>query len=261
MAGLSGLMNNELLSKIRIVLVDTSHPGNIGGAARAIKNMGLSQLWLVAPQDFPSDKALWRAASAVDVLESAIVVDTLDEALAGCGLVVGTSARDRRIPWPMLNPREFGQRAISEAKAHEVAIIFGREDSGLTNDELHRCTYHVSIPANPEYTSLNLAAAVQVLCYEVRMAAIEDEEGRLPDLNTWDIPPAKHDDLELYFQHLEQALVDIDFHDRDNPRQTMTRLRRLFGRIRLDEMELSILRGVLTAIQNAAFRLRRGKSD
>lgn len=249
--------NTDLLGKIRIVLVDTKNGGNIGGAARALKNMGLAQLWLVAPREHPSDRAVWRAANALDILEAAVVVETLDDAIAGCGLVVGTSARDRRIPWPLLNPRECGRKTVSEAKAHEVAIIFGREDRGLTNEELHKCTYHVHIPSNPDYSSLNLAAAVQVLCYEIRMAVLEDADGNLPDLNYWDVPPAKADDVELYFQHLEQALVDIDFHNRDNPRQTMTRLRRLFGRIRLDEMELSILRGVLTAIQNAAHRLNR----
>lgn len=254
-------MSSELLSKIRVVLVDTKHPGNIGGAARALKNMGLNRLWLVSPGEYPSERAVWRASNALDILDNAIVVDTLDEALAGCGVVIGTSARDRRIPWPLLNPREFGRRAISEARSHDVAIVFGREDRGLTNDELHKCTFHVHIPANPEYSSLNLAAAVQVLCYEVRMASLEDEKGDLPELNSWDIPPARFEDIELYFQHLEQALVDIGFHDRENPRQTMTRLRRLFGRIRLDEMELSILRGVLTAIQNAAYRLGKGKTE
>ncbi len=254
-------MNTAILANIRIVLVDTNHPGNIGGAARALKNMGLSQLWLVSPREYPSERALWRAASALDVLDNAVVVDTLDEAVADCGLVVGTSARDRRIPWPMLNPRECGRRVCSEAHQHQVAIVFGREDRGLTNEELHRCTYHVHIPANPDYSSLNLAAAVQVLAYECRMAALEDAAGELPDLNTWDIPPARMADLEMYFQHLEQALVDIDFHDRDNPRQTMTRLRRLYGRIRLDEMELSILRGMLTAIQNVGHKLKKLKSE
>jgi len=250
-------MSTELLQQIRVVLVDTTHPGNIGGAARAIKNMGLSQLWLVSPKEYPSERALWRAANATDVLDNAVVVDTLDEAIAGCGMVVGTSARDRRIPWPLLNPRECGRRVVSEARQHQVAIIFGREDRGLTNEELHKCTYHVHIPANSDYSSLNLAAAVQVLTYEARMAALEDERGELPDLNQWDVPPARVEDIEMYFQHLEQALVDIDFHDRDNPRQTMTRLRRLYGRIRLDEMELSILRGVLTAIQNVNYKYRR----
>ncbi len=248
-----------VLDRVRVVLVNTSHPGNIGGAARAIKNMGLSRLYLVSPREYPADRALWRAAGAVDILDQAVVVDSLDEALAGCGLVIGTSARDRRIPWPLLNPRECGERAVQEAEEHDVALVFGREDRGLSNDELQRCTYHVHIPANPDYSSLNLAAAVQVLCYEVRMAALADAEGRLPALNKWDVPPARTEDLELYFQHLEQALVDIGFHDRDNPRQTMARLRRLYNRIRLDRMELSILRGVLTAMQNLAYKYRQSR--
>lgn len=243
--------------RVRVVLVNTTHPGNIGGAARALKNMGLSRLYLVAPKDYPADRAQWRAANALDVLDNAVVTDTLGEALEGCGMVVGTSARERRIPWPLLNPRECGERVWQEAATHDVAIVFGREDRGLTNEELHKCTYHVHIPSNPEYSSLNLAAAVQVLCYEVRMAALSDEQGVLPSLSEWDQPPAKAEDIEMYFQHLEQALVDIGFHDRSNPRQTMSRLRRLYGRIRLDEMELSILRGVLTAIQNAAHRMQQ----
>ena len=237
--------------RIRVVLVNTTHPGNIGAAARALKNMGLSRLYLVSPKDFPSERAVWRAANALDVLDAAVVVETLEEATADCGLVVGTSARERRIPWPLLNPRECGERVWQESAEHDVALVFGREDRGLTNDELHQCTYHVHIPANPDYSSLNLGAAVQVLTYEVRMAALADADGKLAPLTEWDVPPAKASDLELYFQHLEQALVDIGFHDRDNPRQTMARLRRLYGRIRLDEMELSILRGVLTAMQKA----------
>lgn len=251
-----------MTSSIRVVLVDTTHPGNIGGAARAIKNMGLSSLYLVSPREFPADRAVWRAANAADVLDNAVVVDTLDEAIAGCGLVIGTSARDRRIPWPLLDPRECGERVVAESAHHPVALVFGREDRGLTNEELQKCTYHVHIPANPEYSSLNLAAAVQVITYEVRMAMLQVEQGKIP-LQEWDMPPARVEDIELYFQHLEQALVDIGFHDRDNPRQTMARLRRLYSRIRLDEMELSILRGVLTAIQNVAFRLagEKGKSD
>lgn len=237
--------------RIRVVLVNTTHPGNIGAAARALKNMGLSRLYLVAPKDFPAERAVWRAANALDVLEAAVVVDTLEEAIGDCGLVVGTSARERRIPWPLLDPRECGERVWRESAEHDVAMVFGREDRGLTNEELQQCTFHVHIPANPEYSSLNLGAAVQVLTYEVRMASLADAEGRIPPLSQWDVPPARAADLEMYFRHLEEALVDIGFHDPDNPRQTMPRLRRLYGRIRLDEMELSILRGVLTAVQRA----------
>lgn len=256
-AVLLGIIFMGNFDSVRIVLVNTSHPGNIGAAARALKNMGLSRLYLVEPKDYPADRAVWRAANALDVLDNAVVVNHIDDAIAGCGLVVGTSARVRRIPWPMLNPRECGMRVWQESATHDVAIMFGREDRGLTNEELHKCTYHVHIPSNPDYSSLNLAAAVQVLCYEVRMAALSDAEGKLPSLDDWDQPPALVQDLEVYFQHLEQALVDIEFHDRSNPRQTMTRLRRLYGRIRLDEMELSILRGVLTAIQNTAYKIKK----
>ena len=246
---------DKRFDNIRVVLVDTSHPGNIGAAARAVKNMGLRRLYLVSPRDFPADRAVWRAANAADVLEQAVVVASLDEAIADCGLVVGTSARGRSIPWPMLSPRECGEKVWREASDHDVALVFGREDRGLTNEELHKCTYHVHIPADPDYSSLNLAAAVQVLTYEVRMAALAEQQEPYQHLNDWDIPPAKVAELELYYQHLEQALVALGFHDPDNPRQTMTRLRRLFNRIRLDTMELSIMRGVLTAIQNNVYRL------
>ena len=161
----------DLLKNIRIVLVNTTHPGNIGGVARAMKNMGLEKLYLVEPKEFPSHRAFQRAAHALDILDNAVIVDSLDAAVDGCGLVVGTSARSRGIPWPMLNPRECGRKAVSEAGEYDVALVFGREDRGLTNEELQRCTFHVHIPTNPDYSSLNLAAAVQVLTYEVRMAA------------------------------------------------------------------------------------------
>lgn len=241
-------------ANVRVVLVNTSHPGNIGAAARAMKNMGLYSLYLVDPKEFPAPRALWRAAGAADVVQRARVVGTLAEAVADCGLVVGTSARERRIPWPLLDPRECGQRVWQESAHHEVALVFGREDRGLTNDELAQCGYHVHIPANPEYSSLNLAAAVQVLAYELRMAALADAGS--PASLDWDLPPAPAADIELYFRHLEEVLVGIGFHDPANPRQTMVRLRRLLARIRPDRMELSILRGVLTGVQNLAWRLR-----
>ncbi len=246
-----------LLDNIRIVLVHTTHPGNIGAVARAMKNMGLSDLYLVSPKEYPSERAEWRAANAADTLAAAKVVDSLDEALQGCGLVVGTSARERRIPWPLFNPRECGERAVAEAVSHPVALIFGREDRGLTNEELHKCHYHVHIPSNPGYSSLNLAAAVQVLTYEVRMAAllVSDE---MPGEMEWDIERSTADEVEHFFGHLEQVMVDIGFHDPDNPRQTMTRLRRLFNRARMDQMETGILRGVLTGIQH---KLRKSDKD
>lgn len=243
-------MDTNPLNNIRIVLVNTSHPGNIGGAARAMKNMGLTRLYLVAPQEYPSDKAVWRSAGATDVLDNAVVVDTLDEAIEGCGLVVGTSARERRIPWPLLDPRKCGESVFSEASDHEVAIVFGREDRGLTNEELYKCNFHVHIPANPDYSSLNLATAVQVITYEVRMAYLQTVEGNTLPGYQWDFPPAEPHAMELYYDHLEQTLAEVGFLDRDNPKQTMTRLRRLYNRVRLDQMELNILRGVLTAMQN-----------
>ena len=240
-------------ANIRIVLVNTTHPGNIGGAARAMKNMGLSRLYLVAPKEFPSDKAVWRSAGATDLLDDAVVVDTLDEAIGGCSLVVGTSARERRIPWPLLDPRECGENVWVEAGHHEVAIVFGREDRGLTNEELHKCNYHVHIPANEEYSSLNLATAVQVICYEIRMAFLAHTAGKTLPNHSWDMPPADATALENYYGHLEQTLVELGFLDPENPKQTMTRLRRMYNRVRMDQMELNILRGVLTAMQNYVY--------
>jgi len=231
-------------------MVNTTHPGNIGAAARAMKNMGLSQLYLVDPKDYPAEKAVWRAAGAADVLESARIVSTLDEAIADCGLVVGTSARERRIPWPLLTPRECGERCWVEAGEHPVAIVFGREDRGLTNEELHKCNYHVHIPSNPEYSALNIGAALQVICYEVRMAYLAEKEGKTLHFDDWDMPRADVKAMEMYYEHLQETLEKLGFINPDNPRQTLTRLRRLFGRVRLDQMELSILRGMLTSIQN-----------
>ena len=250
------------LDNVRVVLVNTAHPGNIGGAARALKNMGLRRLYLVSPREFPAANAIWRAAGAADLLDDAVVVDTLEEAVADCGLVVATSARERRIPWPLLTPRQCGERVVAEARAHPVALVFGREDRGLTNGELQACNFHVHIPANPEYSSLNLATAVQVLAYEVRVAVLEAERGAQLSYADWDRPPAKASDMALYFEHLQRALGELGFIDPDNPRQTMTRLRRLFSRVRPDDMELGILRGWLTAIQNHIHKTGgKGRSD
>ena len=244
----------SLINNIRIVLVNTTHPGNIGGVARAMKNMGLTQLYLVDPKDYPSEQAEWRASNALDVLASAKVVDVLDDAIADCGLVIGTSARERRIPWPLLAPRECADRSIAEAGQHPVAIVFGREDRGLTNEELHKCHYHVHIPSNPEYSSLNLAAAVQVVAYELRVGCLTVQQGGEGlHFDDWDMPPANVQAQENYYQHLEETLLKLGFIQEGNPRQTMTRLRRLYSRVRLDEMELAIMRGMLTSIQNYIF--------
>lgn len=233
-----------MLDKIRIVLIGTSHPGNIGSAARAMKTMGLSDLYLVDPLKFPHPKADELAAGAVDLVANAKVVKTLDEAIADCGLVVGTSARDRAIPWPMLSPREFAAKALQEAQQNKVAVLFGREQSGLTNEELHRCHYHIQIPSNPEYGVLNVASAVQVIAYELQVASLTEKTKE-----NWDYKFATQTEIEGMFAHLEKVLIDLDFLKPTAPRQLMTRLRRLYNRARLDEMEVNILRGILTAIE------------
>ncbi|GLZ85828.1 tRNA (cytidine/uridine-2'-O-)-methyltransferase TrmJ [Metapseudomonas resinovorans] len=247
-----------MLQNIRVVLVNTSHPGNIGGAARAMKNMGLSKLVLVDPEDFPSPEAQARASGADDILAGAQVVATLEEALVGCSLVIGTSARDRRIPWPLLDPRECGKTSVEQAQlGGEVALVFGREYAGLTNEELQRCQYHVHIPSNPEFSSLNLAAAVQVLVYEVRMAWLEQEglPSKVEKVETTamlNAQPVTVDELERYYEHLESTLVEIGFLDPEKPRHLMSRLRRLFGRSGISKLEMNILRGILTETQKAA---------
>jgi tRNA (cytidine32/uridine32-2'-O)-methyltransferase len=235
---------------ISIVLVNTSHPGNIGAAARAMKNMGLSELILVDPVDFPSGVAVGRAVSAVDILESARVVATLEEAVADCSLVIGTSARSRKIPWPMVTPEECADKIASESSSAKTAIVFGREDSGLNNDELQLCTYHVQIPTNPGYSSLNLAAAVMVICYEV-LKQLQSEELSVvkTEEDYWDQERATGQQLEHFFEHLERVMTKIRFHDPENPRLLMQRMRRLYTRVRLDVMEMNILRGILTNIE------------
>ncbi len=237
--------------RIRIVLVNTTHPGNIGGVARAMKNMGLSELYLVKPRSFPHEQAEWRAAGAADVLAAAVVVDSLDKAIGDCQYVVGTSARGRRIPWPTLDPRRCAELIHAESqRGNRVAVVFGREDRGLRNEELQACNLHLHIPSHPDYTSINLAMAVQIVSYELRMLAVAEE---LPaDAQAeWDADYCTAENLERYYEHLEQTLVEIGFLDPAAPRQLMTRLRRLYGRVRLDEMELNILRGILTETLNS----------
>ena len=239
---------------IRIVLVNTSHPGNIGGVARAMKNMKFEQLHLVEPRKFPHPEADARASGATDILEAAKVHASLEEAIADCHIVVGTSARGRHIPWPVVDPRELSGVLESVSDEKQVAIVFGREDRGLTNEELHLCHHHVHIPSNPDFSSLNIAAAVQVITYELRMASLYAEQAseHKPQWGTdWDIDLAESADLERLFQHMEETLVDIDFLDPDNPRQLMPRLRRLYLRALLDKVEVNVLRGILTATQKS----------
>jgi tRNA (cytidine32/uridine32-2'-O)-methyltransferase len=236
------------LDNIRIVLVHTSNPGNIGGVARAMKNMGLSDLWLVSPHRYPADEATWRAANAVDLLERAVVVQSFDEAVADCVLVVGSSARERSIPWPLLDARGGSAQIYREAGHGRVAVVFGREDRGLTNEELQKCQLHINIPADAGYSSLNLAMAVQVIAYELRMAHLAGQP--VADaMAGWDLEYASAADIERLFAHMEEALAAMGFLKADAPKQTMTRLRRLLQRTRLDVMEVNILRGILTSAQ------------
>ncbi|MFK7831375.1 MAG: RNA methyltransferase [Congregibacter sp.] len=238
-------MNSD---RIRIVLIETSHPGNIGAVARAMKNMGIAKLVLVAPERFPHKEATWRAVSAGDVLESAQVVETFDEAVADCGLVVAATARDRRIPWPVLDARRAADDIALASDQGEVAIVFGREDNGLNNQELMRCNLHLAIPTSDEYSSLNIAMAVQVVCYELHMRAHGDELPEEADAE-WDAAPATQANMERFYVHLEETLGEIGFLNPHAPKQLMPRLRRLYGRVRVDELELNILRGILTETQ------------
>lgn len=245
-------MDRDLANRLRIVLVETSHPGNIGAAARAMKTMGLTQLVLVNPAEFPHADAAARASGAVDILERARVVKTLDEALAGCALVAGTSARRRGLGPPELLPRDCAARLTAEAAAgREAALLFGRERTGLTNEELDRCHILVNIPANPEYASLNLAAAVQVLAYECRLA-----HAAAPAAAERDGTPATAEEMERLYEHLESAALASGFLDPENPKHLMRRLRRLFNRAQPDQNEVHILRGLLSALQNPRARRR-----
>ncbi|WP_344953443.1 tRNA (cytosine(32)/uridine(32)-2'-O)-methyltransferase TrmJ [Zobellella aerophila] len=244
-----------MLEQVRIVLVNTSHTGNIGSAARAMKTMGLGDLWLVDPVTPPDGQAVALAAGASDILARARIVPTLAEAVADCGLVIGTSARSRTWSWPMLDAREAGEKAMAEAPKHKVALVFGRERTGLTNDELQQCHFHVAIPANPEYSSLNLAMAVQTLSYEVRMAWLGRQAVDTAEPIEQDYPLAE--ELERFYQHLEQTLLDTGFIIKPHPGQVMLKLRRLFNRARPEDHELNILRGILSSVQK---RQKRGPS-
>lgn len=236
-----------MLQNIRIVLVETSHTGNMGSVARAMKTMGLTNLYLVNPLVKPDSQAIALAAGASDVIGEAKIVDTLDEALAGCSLVVGTSARSRSLPWPMLDPRECGIKSVEEGQQAPVALVFGRERVGLTNEELQKCHYHVAIAANPEYSSLNLAMAVQIIAYEVRMAFLQSQENTPPEYEESPYPLV--DDLERFYQHMEQMMVKSGFIREGNPGQVMSKMRRLYTRARPERDELNILRGMLSSLE------------
>lgn len=234
-----------MLKNIRVILVETSHPGNIGAVARAMKNMGASELRLVRPRQFPSAEADARASGATDILAGAVVFDELSEALGDARLVLGTSARERSLDWSVLDPRACAARALPESRFGPVALVFGRESAGLSNAELGHCHALVHIPTNPDYSSLNLAMAVQLLLYELRMLALDAVE------------PAPLDDSGLadaramtgLHEHLVQTLLDIGFSDPERSELLHLRLQRLFMRARPDSYEVNILRGILSACQ------------
>lgn len=231
------------------MLVETSHPGNIGAVARAMKNMGLTELYLVAPKIFPSADATSRASGADDVLAAAVLCDSLPEAIADCQIVIGASARSRTIAVPDESPRSCAERVIVESADKKIAILFGRENSGLKNYELDLCQTLLSIPSNPQYSSLNIAAAVQVVCYELFVAFGQP----VTQVEKPDIPLATSAQMESFYQHLYQALEQIGFINPEKSTSIMRRLRRVYHRAALDTKELDILRGILkksTAILN-----------
>lgn len=243
----------ESKPRIKVVLVETSHPGNIGATARAMKTMGLSELCLVRPKRFPCAEATARAAGADDVLYEARVCDSIEEAVADCVWVVATSARSRRIRWPVFTPHEAAQEALRQVGS--VGLLFGREHSGLTNRELDHCQALVQVPSNREFSSLNIACAVQILAYELYLAdsTVEPERDEPTAADT-----VTSTDMEGLYKHVEEALVDIGYLDPGAPKLLMRRVRRLLNRARPDRAELNILRGIFNAAQK---RCRRSPHD
>lgn len=240
-------MNRPLaLDRIRVVLSRTSHPGNIGATARAMKTMGLRDLWLVAPERFPDEVATARASGAVDVLEAAHVVGTLEEALADTVFSAALTARRRELSLPRMQARDAARELVGRTDDGVVALVFGNETSGMTNEEVGLCSLPVTIPTDAEFSSLNLGAAVQVLAYELRMAAL-GEAGAAPVDPA--VEPATHADFEGFMAHLERVVTASGFHDPANPKRLLPRMRRLFNRVRLEKEEVAILRGMLTTFE------------
>ena len=225
---------------IRIVLCRPTHPGNIGASARAMKTMGLSRLYLVSPKHFPHPEATARASGAEDVLERSVVCETLDDALIGAQLMVAVTARPRDLSLEVFDPRGAARLLLDEAGRSEVALVFGTEMSGLTTEEIGKCQSISTIPANPAYSSLNLASAVQVMAYELKMALPEEIKSSEKMLAL-----ATFEEIEHFYQHLEMTLVKIGFLDPEEPKRLMQRMRRLFARSRLEKTEVNILRGIL----------------
>ena len=232
----------NIFNNIRVVLCQTSHPGNIGSAARAMKTMGLKHLFLVKPLHFPDPQATALSTGAADLLASATVCNSLSEALSGCALAIGMSARKRQISHELVNVRIAASRAASTASHQPVALVFGTEMSGLSNAELDCCQLLAMIPANPEYSSLNLAAAVQVMSSEIRMAVLEDEANK----STTPTELATNEALEGFYAHLEDTLIKIGYHNPSAPKKLSERIRRIYSRAKLEKEEVNLLRGILT---------------
>ncbi|KTD09194.1 methyltransferase [Legionella gratiana] len=235
------------LNSIRIILVATSHPGNIGSTARAMKTMGLNALYLVKPKSFPDLRAQEMAAGADDLLASAVVTESLDEALIGCQLILGSSARPRGLSLPGLTPASCADLVNQQTETTQIAIIFGREHAGLTNEELLKCHYHINIPSNPEYSSLNLAQAVQIIAYELRMKLLAPKAEVALRQDEY----ATAEDIEQFYEHLKEVFIEIRFLKASNPRRLMQRVRRLFNRVSLEKMEVNLLRGMLSQVQKS----------
>ncbi|KAA0875384.1 RNA methyltransferase [Nitrincola tapanii] len=241
-----------MLSNIRIVLVETFHPGNIGAVARAMKNMGLNQLWLVSPRAFPDDEATSRAAGAKDLLDQARCVDSLQEAIADCQLVIGTSARERTFNLPLMDAETAAKQVIQEAVSGEIAFVFGRETMGLNNAEMLTCNRHLFIDANPIYPVLNIAQAVQLVCYEIWKAA---QAAQQPSFSTQeDAPYARHAEMALFYEHLERVLRRTSFIIPQHEGRVLDKLQRYFNRSRPEKTELGILRGILNAVEETLDR-------
>ena len=238
-------MSADKLKNIRFVLCETAHPGNIGAAARAMKTMGLSQLALVAPKRFPDPQAEWLAVGAADLLRGARVYANLDEALAGSAFTVACTARPREVAVPMVAAREAAERIVEIARSQSVTLVFGNEKYGLTAAEVGKCQLLATIPADPKFSSLNVAAAVQVLAYELRIAAlgatVRNRSGKPPEHATFE-------EIERFYEHLEKSLLAAGFLNPRNPKKLMARLRRLFGRTQLEKEEVNILRGVVKTL-------------
>lgn len=234
----------------KIIMVETSHPGNIGAAARAMKTMCLSDIVLVQPKVFPDPIAFARASGAADILENARRCETLPEAIADCQKVVGITARNRRLSAPVVTPGQLMQQMKQDGENIQVAWVFGRERNGLSNEEIDLCTSVCTIPSNPDYGSLNIAAAIQILCYEWYVSGLVPPPDKNDVKQTSQNELASISEREGFYEHLWQALAKIDFLDQENPIPLMRKLRRLFDRAKLSRAEINILRGILKNIIN-----------